>query len=231
MKNSIFKVACLFALAMMAVVGCKKEQVKQFTDTYESEATALVDQTDNDVVYQTEAEDDGNGNISVIHEGIATDFLVISTDMDETEGPAGGNDSGSNKYRQHIRSHSFVACLRKLNLSERQTAAVKKSIAAYEDCRHGAIARARAIHAELQKAFRAKAERLISAYKDGKLTKEQFEAAMKELRQNFAKEMRSKHIQEKLDVALKTCYRKFLDNLKNILTEDQWKAFVRCHKR
>lgn len=54
---------------------------------------------------------------------------------------------------------------------------------------------------------------------------------MKDLRENFRKELRSKQIQEKLDEALKGCYKTFLGRLQNILNERQWKAFVACHRR
>jgi hypothetical protein len=226
MKNMSMKSVILFAVAMITMVACKKEDVQKAVDSYEVEMTALVDQTDNDAAYQTEPADDANGTMTAMNEGIAADFLVEGSDIDEVEGPAGVDSA-----RSHIRNHSFAACLRRLDLSERQREAIKKALGAYEDCRHLSIKRARAIHAEMQAANKAKAERLIAAYKAGNISKEKFEAAMKELRQNFAKELRSKQIQEKLDMALKNCYRKYLGNLKDILTEKQWAAFVRCHKR
>lgn len=226
MKNNIFKAALVLGVVLAAFSSCKKEQVQQVVDTYEQESAALADQAMADMDNQADPTDDGAGNLAMMNDGIAPDFLVMDTDIDEEEGPAGGIGD-----RKVIRDHSFAACLRKLNLDTQQRIGVKRALHAYDDCRHTAIKRARAIHAEMQAAYKAKADRLIAAYRAGNISKERFEAAMKELRENFRKELRSKQIQEKLDESLKNCYKVFLGRLKNILNERQWKAFVACHRR
>lgn len=219
------KAAMVLGVVLAAFTACKKEDVQKYTTDYQADMTALVDQAVADMDNQAEPMDDGSGSLMMANDGIAPDFLVEGIDMDDDQGP------GGDTLRRHIRSHSFVACLRRLNLDSTQRLQVKRALAAYEDCRHDAIKRARALHAQLQAAYKAKVDRLVAAYKAGNITKEQFERAMKELRENFRKELRSKHIDEKLDAALKDCYGKFLGHLKNILTERQWKAFVECHRK
>jgi hypothetical protein len=182
---------------------------------------------------QVATSDNPEDGIALLNEGISADFLIEEGDMDNTvtsRGTTDPNTSNADQLRAYARNHSIVACLRKLELSDRQVAAVKKAMRAYEECKASAVHRARAIYAELKDRYQAKAEYLIKLYKSGRISKEKFEAAMKELRTSFHKELHSLQLKEKLDTAMKNCYYEFLKNLKSILTEKQWKALVECHR-
>lgn len=230
MKNHIQKAALVLGVVLIAFTACKKEDLKRVVDTNDdTEMVALVDQAGAEMLSEEATSDNPEYGVALIDEGIAADFQVIASDLDEQEGPAGIDDSRD--LRRHVRSHSFIACLRKMELSDRQKAAVKKSIIAYEDCKSSAIHRARAIHKALVEKYQDKFERLRMAFKNGDITEEQFRAGVHRLRKAFNAELRQLQLQEKLDAAFKKCYREFLGNLKNILTEEQWKAFVNCHKR
>lgn len=230
MKNLIQKAALVLGVALIALSACKKEDMKRaMNSAEETEMNALVEQAGADMLMTDAGNENPEFGVARVDEGIAADFLATATDMDETEGPAGIDDRRD--LRAFVRNHSFISCLRKLELSDRQIAAVKKSIVVYEDCRESAAKRARAIHKALVEKYQDKFERLRLAFKNGNITEEQFKAGVHRLRKAFNEELRSLQLQEKLDAAFKKCYREFLGHLKNILTEEQWKAFVNCHRR
>ncbi|MBS3915022.1 MAG: hypothetical protein KG003_11010 [Bacteroidetes bacterium] len=230
MKNAIQKATIVLGVALIAITACRKENVQNVvaatgTDT---EMTALVDQAGNDMLNTEATAENPEMGVFMVNEGISADFLAEEADMDEAAAaPAGSTDN----LRNYARNHSFVACLRKLDLSDRQVEAVKKAMRAYEQCKESAVKRARAIYQKLHDAYQEKAQRLVKAYRNGEISKDKFEAAMKELRKAFHQELRSLQLKEKLDEAFKKCYRGFLENIHSILTERQWKAFVACHKR
>ena len=234
MKNRIQKAIIMLGVAMTAFTACKKENVNdvQQTVNVDAEIATLNTQANGDMMLTDADGTTPELGIMLTNEGIAEDYLVEANDLDEVEGVSRrGNDDSLKRIRQHIRSHSFVACLRKMNFTDSQKAAVKRTLYAYEDCKHDAVKRARLVYAKLKDAYRDKAERLIKAYKNGDLTQAQFEKAMKELRIAFNKELRAKQIDEKLHEALRDCHKIMLVRLQKLLTAEQWKAFVACYKR
>lgn len=234
MKNHIQMAALVFGVALTAMTACKKEDVKNVVaaSTAETEMVSLIDQANNDMLAEDANADAPEMGINMVDEGIAADYLVVESDFSDDLTPASGNDDSTEKsMRDFTRARSFVACLRKLDLSDRQKLAIKKNLKDYEDCKSSAVQRARAIYAKLKAAYKEKADRIIAAFRNGDLTKDQFAAKIKALRLSFNKELRSLQLQDKVHEAFKKCYRTYLENLKDILTEKQWKAFVMCHKR
>ena len=228
MKNVIQKATLVLGVVLLAFTACKKQDMEKVVgSTTETDLIALVDQAGSDMLIEEANDVTPDEGVALIDEGISADFLVVAADLDETEGPNGLDD----KQRNHVRSHSFIACLRKVELSERQQMAIKKALANYENCKESAVKRARAIHAKLVAAYKEKFERLQKAFRNGDLTEKEYKEAVHRLRMAFNKELRSLQLHEKLDAAFKNCYKEFLGNVKNILTEKQWAAFVECHKR
>lgn len=230
MKNLIQKATLVLGVVLIAFTACKKEDFKRVaTATEDIELSAIANQASSDMISQDATDDSPEYGVARLDEGIAYDYLAEAADMDEVEEPAGNDDQRD--LRKNVRNHSFIACLRKLDLSERQIMGVKKSLMKYEDCKESAVKRARAIHQKLVEQYKAKFERLHKAFRNGDITEREFKQAVHKLRESFNKELRELQIKEKLDAAFQHCYREFLGNLKSILTERQWKAFVNCHKR
>lgn len=164
------------------------------------------------------------GGIYIPLEGIAPDFLLDETYLDESfQAPA--NDTLN---RNLVIRHSFLRCLKKAGLTETQLPAVRIALHTYKECKEGSLQKARAMYKRLQEKYKAKAARLWSAYYNGTLSKEELKASLAELRQQFKKELRELHLKEKLHQALHRCLRLFFKDLKQILTEEQWSLFKRC---
>ncbi len=229
MKNMIQKATVVLGVALIAFTACKKDNVQNIAS--QSDETILVTQAgvamDNVGVYS----DENSGNIYMDNEGIAADFQVEANDCDLLQAAPGLAGRGDDSLRARIRNASFVKCLNDLNLSDGQKDSVKAALRGFVECKESAVKRAREIYNALQKEYKTKAEKLVALAKDGKITKEQLGKEMKALRFAFHRELRSKHLAEKLDDAMKNCLAKYFRQLHSILTERQWKAFVACHRK
>jgi hypothetical protein len=226
MKNMIQKATIVLGVALIAFTSCRKDTVQNVISG--DDETVLAAQAVNDMNAVGVITDESTSNIMMDDQGIAADFQVEATDCDLISGANGGGADDS--IRARVRARSFVKCLNGLNLSGGQKDSIKHLLRGYVDCKADAIARARSIYHDLQLVYKAKAEKLFQAFRDGKITKEQLEKSLKELRDNFRNDLRAKQIAEKLDDAMKACFTKFLRGLHSILNETQWKAFVACHK-
>lgn len=230
MKRQVVKVALVLGV-ILAAVGCKKEQVKQVVDE-NADVNALVLQTDAGV--EDDAYVDLNSNtIFLYNAGLSSDYVVEDNDMDDVQGPNGGDDSlsGRDSGREFVKSKSFIKCLRGINLTERQKVGIKIAIGEYRKCREVAEKRARAIYAQLQNEYKSKVENLKVALKNGRITEKEFQGKIAQLRMDFKSELRELQLREKLHEAIKKCFRGFLGDLKSILSAEQWRKFVGCHRR
>ncbi|MBL7813035.1 MAG: hypothetical protein JNL57_12505 [Bacteroidetes bacterium] len=213
------------ALLLFAAEGCKKASTVTTVDDVESLTTQAGNDMNNVPVYA----DDNTGNVYMENEGISADFQVEDADMDFVTGPAGGG--GNDSIRAGIRQRSFVKCLSGLGLSSGQKDSVRHLLGGFMECRHTALNRARELYHQLQKHYKAKADSLMAQFRAGSITKAQLAAGMASIRVQFRTDLRAKHIAEKLDDALRNCFEKFLRQLRGVLTTNQWRAFVACHKR
>ena len=209
----------ILIIALAAFTGCNKQN-DSATDPSGDEINALTDQAIKGFETQEVYSDEPEKSIYMQDNGIPPDFLVEETDLE-----------GKDTLRKHIRDHSFIECLRGLNLTEAQKSEIKKGIREYRDCKEDAVNRAKAIYRELVEKYKIQYERLREALKNGTISKEKFKELVIELKIEFRRELHGLQMNEKLHDAFKTCFRRFLKDLHSILTEWQWKAFVECYKR
>jgi hypothetical protein len=229
--NKTVKITAL-AIGMMALVitGCKKDKLVEQNAT-----TTQIAESDADIlglVSQAELVEDnmevtyneGTEDLTMANDGIAADYLVEESDLEADEN---SNDATVAK-RKNIRQNSFILCLRKLDLKVDQKKKIKWALKDYKNCRESSIKRARAIYAQLYAKYKKLAVEQIRLYKAGKITKKELINRITRIRYAFHKELRS--LKVKVNAALKTCYAKFLRNLKGTLTEKQWIQFICCYK-
>jgi len=209
----------ILIIALAAFTGCNKQNETTVVSS-EDEINTLTDQAikgfENQEVYSDEPEK----GIYMQDNGIPPDFLVEETDLE-----------GKDTLRKYICDHSFIECLRGLNLTETQKSEIKKGIREYRDCKEDAVNRAKAIYRELVEKYKIQFERFREALKNGTISKEKFKELVTELKIEFRRELHGLQLKEKIHDAFKTCFRSFLNDLHSILTERQWKAFVECNKR
>lgn len=222
------KLAVVFGMIAIGVVGCKKEDLNQITtSTSQSDIQALAVQAETENSNKEVLLIDATGNMEAVNAGIAYDYLVAKEDLtaDERSSNAGV------KARGPIREKSFIGCLRRLDLDSNQVGQIKTALANYADCKSSAISRARAIHQSLVDKYKALAQAQVQLYKDSTITKAELDQRLMRLRKAFAADLRDLELKEKIGDALKNCHLAFLKELKGILTERQWKAFVACHRK
>lgn len=232
MKRTLKISALVIGMMAIALTGCKKDKVvdaaAQTAQTSENDADilALVNQAEETENNMEAVYDEATEDMAIANDGIAPDYLVEENDIDADE----NYTDATVAKRKQIRKNSFIFCLRKLDLQRGQITKIKHALKDYKDCRESAIHRARAIYATLHTKYKTLAAEQIRLYKAGKITKEELTARITRIRHAFHKELRELKLKEKLDAALKTCYGKFLRNLKGVLSEKQWIQFVCCYR-
>jgi hypothetical protein len=218
--NKFYQMSVLMLLVtFMTFLACKKQN-ESGTISSDSEINSLADLAMNGLETQGVYSDNPDKGIYMKNEGIPSDFLVEESDL-----------TGKDTLRQNIRDHSFIACLRGLNLAESQISEVKQNLRDYRGCKENAMQRAKAIYRDLHEKYMTKYKRIYAAFQNGTISKEKFKTLVVELKVEFRRELRSLQLKEKLGDAFKSCFRIFLKDLHSVLTEIQWNAFVECYKR
>ncbi len=227
--NKVVKLLAVVALGSLLMFSACKRVEKQVEDTLEADLTAMSNQPENEITEDDVLVDETTADIEIEGEGIAADFWVEAEDLDLVQGPAGGFDSS--RRNAMVRNRSFIKCLSGLNLTDSQRKEIKMDIRDFVDCRNASIKEARALYAKLRATYRGKYEVLLKKLKDGALTRDQFAAAVKELRRAFLNDVRLDYIKIKLYANLRVCHLKLLRQLHLTLSPAQWKAFVACYKK
>lgn len=229
MKKNIRNTALAIGLMALVMVGCKKDTFQNFepTENLDYELQSMVNQAQDDGDLLEVYVDENTSEIAVQNEGISADYLVNEEDFSS---PSNSSNQADNS-RKHIADNSFIRCLAHLNLDSAQKRKLAIVLAEYKHCNASAIKRARSIHADLQKKFKELVAEQVKLYRNNEITKEEFEARIKRIRNAFHKELRELQLKDKLQDAFKNCHDKLLRQIHGILTERQWLAFVKCYKR
>lgn len=215
MKKLFFKTLAIAALFALTITGCNKEDKTVTEDNSMYEAQVLIDDVDNAYNQDNITEGDESTEFSASNEGLPEAYTIIETDMD---------DAG---YKRANVKRLFV-CLKKLDLSDTQVARIRKIVRAFELCKAYDIKMHREAYAKLVQRIEVQRKEYLAQLNNGKITKAQFIAKMKDLRADFEKSLRA--IKASYAKNLKMCYDKFVRGLKEILTDRQWKAFVDCYR-
>jgi hypothetical protein len=229
MKNHIIKIATLATALIVSTTACKKEVVQNALNVEqgtEFQIEKLAKVADANIYYGDVMADESTQSFGMETEGIHPHFLVDETDLEESQGPAGGADHLAKRKR--IVNKSFIYCLRKQELDKAQIIKIKAILSNYKDCKYSAVQRARAIYNKILGEYQAKFKRYIAAYNAGKITKEELKQAALDLRKSFAKELKSLQLKDKVHVAFKSCYVKMLRELHGVLSPRQWNNFKEC---
>lgn len=212
--KKIYTGMALAAIMLFAVTGCKKEAVV-VEDNSKYEADAMINDADNSYNDVVITEGGETTEFSAENEGLPEVYTLIEMDMDDA-----GFKRGLEKR--------FLTCLKKLELTDSQAKRVRMAFRAFEECKANDIRLHREAYAKLLNRVEAQRKEYVAQLKNGKITKAQFEAKMKELREDFHTSLR--YIKASFAKTLKACYDKFVRNLKGTLTDRQWKAFVDCYR-
>ena len=217
MKNlkKIYAGLVLSAIIIFAGTACKKEAVAVVDNSAQYTAEALI--SDADVNYNNVSFTEGTETTeySSENEGMPEVYTLVETDMDDA-----GFKRGLEKR--------FFTCLKKLDLTDSQAIRIRKSLRAYEECKAADMKAHREAYAKLLARTEAQRKEYAAQLANKKITKAEYEAKMKALKQEF--ESGLKYIKSTFAKRLNACYEKFIRAMKEILTERQWKAFVDCYK-
>lgn len=226
MKIKILKTGMMIlAVAIITLVGCKKETITPANNTENTEAhtpemEALMIQVDNEFVNTEVQGGSETEDFYLENNGVPEEY-----DLQESS----ADDLDASSVKRGIGVPKMIRCLRDLNLDKEQVAKIRRSLKEYEECKKSIIARHHFAIRQLMEEYNAKLKALKQALANGRITKDQFNAKVKQLREELNKA--KKEITMKARLALKDCYTKLLRRLHSILNERQWKAFVNCYRK
>ncbi len=213
-KQLIYTGIAIIAFFAVAITGCKKETTTTDTSA-QYDALVMVDAADNSYNAVNVNEGSETTEFYAENEGMPEVYTLTETDMDDA-----GFKRGLEKR--------FFTCLKKLDLTDTQAKQIRKALRGFEECKAGDIKAHREAYAKLLLRIENLRKEYLAQLKNGKITKAQFAAKMKDLRADF--ESNLKKIKEMYAKSLRVCHEKFMRALKEILTDRQWKAFVDCYK-
>lgn len=218
MKTAL-KSLVMIALGVTIFASCQKESISPALSEQEQEVIQdIQDELINDLSIQIDEEfmnsevmgGDENADFYMENDGLPEAYLLDEGDL-ELLGK---------------RPPKLVRCLIGVQPDSAQKLQIRKAMSTYADCKRGAVKNYRSDLLALNRKVAAERKKLVDAFKNQRITRQQFQDDMKKLRARYAQA--SKDIKQKYAATFKSCYTDFLKSLKRILSSRQWTAFVNC---
>ena len=148
------------------------------------------------------------------------------TDVNEMENPVITDASESTAFSAthtdtRPETHKLTYILKRLNLNERQKAAVQKFVAQHEECVAEHRSRVQQYHEELLKKANAIREEHISAYKAGSISKQELERRLSVLRERLKEEIKKHHDRQVHLQNMRRCRANLFAKIESILGPEQ----------
>ena len=115
-----------------------------------------------------------------------------------------------------------------LRLDPRQVLGMRNAWRDYDTCHKHSARQLRTQHARLKHQFEERRVKLVQAFRANRITEREFRAGMERLRNEFRMEMNKQGAQHRH--AIQRCYVAYLGQVKQILTPEQFRVFMRCHR-
>ena len=201
-----FTLSALCALSIGLMAGCQDSTV---VDTGNGEAFAM---------YSVDA-----AALNDFSEIAAADELPA-----EESALRGERGGGAERGWGRLEIRSYERIIRQLQLSERQTAAVRECFANYRECATSAATRYRNARAEKSEALRNGMERVRAAAINGSMTREEAGAAYARMNREYRQEVAT--LNEAFKAATDACRDSVESCIEGFLTEDQLVRWNRLNR-
>lgn len=217
MKTAV-KSLVMIVLGAVIFASCQKESISPVLSGQEQEVLQdIQDEMINDLTTQVDEEFMN----SEVMGGENADFYLENDGLPEVYLLEAGDVDLLGK-----RPSKLIKCLIGVQPDSAQKLQIRKAMSAYADCKKDSLKSYRSDLIALNKKVAAERKKLIDAAKNNRITRQQFQDAMKKLRARYAQA--SQDIKKKYAASFKKCYTAFLSDLKRILSSRQWTAFVNC---
>ncbi len=144
-----------------------------------------------------------------------------------------GNNNGKNP--PHFRKgHAFARVFAAMNLTEEQKASIRELMQAKILCEMEWFKILREARAEIMADAKAAREAVIAKFRNGEITREEANAAMKEINMNTREQLKNLEVNEEVREGIILCNEEFLAAIRDLLTDEQkviWDNFVQNIKR
>lgn len=120
--------------------------------------------------------------------------------------------------------------LNSLNLTKDQIVLLKAAINDYRLCRNDLNVIIKRIYKEILTKANNQRTLLLQQFKAGEITGQQLKSSLENLNLRTKNALKDSLSKFKVNESLKSCYRAYMENIKLILNNEQWKKWVTWHK-
>lgn len=119
----------------------------------------------------------------------------------------------------------------KLNLSKEQMRKLHYAFQKYNKCRFHLFVQLKKLNHEIIKKANDKKHELLKKYKAGQITEAQLKQALHKLKLHTKYLLKNNPARKQIIVNLHKCHKEFIENIRLILTKEQWAMWVKWHKK
>lgn len=217
-------ITCVIALSVL-LSSCRKDKTDASDENFTEDIEMLVQKSLYSLDSWMNSAGESFPELYATDDGFPPDFLTDESYLDE---PGRINSEDTDPERGRIVEKSFLRCLKKLDLEERQVKSVRTELEEYGKCKAKAVERLKTMIQELNALYRGKFHRLNEAYESGSLSKEKYRSLLKELKSEYRKALYELFQKHNIREVFVKCYHDFLHDLHAILNERQWQSFKEC---
>lgn len=161
-------------------------------------------------------------------ESLNTDDIVLLNDGMPADLETGFDNTRANigKYRFNLNRLKDT-----LNLSAEQYRKLRYTYRQHFECQLAIYKQLRRVNKQIIDKADAYKKALIKKYRNGDITKAEFDKYLKELYYKTKKALKENKDRQALIAKLKICHKNFIENIRLILDKDQWELFKEFYKK
>lgn len=165
-------------------------------------------------------------NPAVSEADLSAEFLILNDGIAEEDLPTGINEQTGNLYCRKQFKDSLYFIFTKLELTKEQAIKVHYALNDFHKCKMHHYALLKKINHEIIEKANKERYIIMMKLKNNEITKEQAEKKLKELKLMIEDRFKNDPVRKKILENLYKCHLELLENLRLILTKDQWEKFL-----
>jgi hypothetical protein len=217
MKKLMFMIWVVFTLVMF-FTACENEAVITPENDISATESLTPDLIIHDYLLLSEPE--------VSEADLNSEFTLLNDGTGEEEIPVDFNEESGQMECKRPFKDSLFFYFTQLDLSKEQGAKIHYALSEFHKCKMHNHRMLRKINMEIL--MKANKERMVilEKLKKNEITKEQAEKALKHLHQKIHHIMKNDPVRQKILTNLHACHKELIENIRLILTKEQWEKLL-----
>jgi len=158
--------------------------------------------------------------------GLTNEFAIVDDGMSESELPPDLDNPNNNTDCAKKFKDPIYHYLSQLELSNEQKVKIQKALQEFHKCKMFNYSQLKKINHEILAKAAKERDAILFKLKNNEITKEQAEKAIKALKEKVEFQMKNDPLRKKVLENLYKCHQELMENLRYILTKDQWEGLI-----